>query len=205
MILSFPHKKHINVIGAPRSETSTLTGQRVITAGSISPSLTVRCTPSEKVFMALHLMSAVWRLTIPSHEKFLLLALADHAKDDGACWPGIPLLASKCSLSHRQVQRILKRLETRGFIKRDFRHGHSTLYRVVVTGISPSAKKGVTLMSLSPVVDVITDGDTHVTQNLKLNRQRTLGNISGKKEELVISPETQEILDRLYGGKWVSQ
>jgi hypothetical protein len=194
MILPFSNKRGIKEFGGSPSETSTRTGQRLIAVGSIAASLTVRCTPTAKVFMSLQLMSAVWRLEIPSHEKFVLLALADHAKDDGACWPGIPLLAKKCSLSERQIQRVLKRLENRGFINRKMRHGRSTHYQVMVTGMSPSAKEGVTLMSPSPVKNVTTDGDAHVTQNRNIEPPRIPPQALALEERGAMATESTEEL-----------
>jgi hypothetical protein len=62
-------------------------------------------------------MGAVFALDIASSEKLVLLAMADHARDDGTgCYPSIELLARKTSLSRRGVQKIMRRLESRGLI-----------------------------------------------------------------------------------------
>ncbi len=134
MILKFPRKKRIMESGDALSRNKyTQKGQRVITVGSLAQSLTSGSTHSASMEMSILLTNAVWHLEIPSHEKIVMLALADHAKDDGACWPGVPLIAKKCSLSVRQIQRILKSLETKGFLKRDFRWARSTKYQLMVT------------------------------------------------------------------------
>jgi hypothetical protein len=62
-------------------------------------------------------MSAVFDLDVPSSEKLVLLAMADHARDDGTgCYPSIELLARKTSRSRRGVQKIMRRLEDAGLI-----------------------------------------------------------------------------------------
>jgi len=45
-----------------------------------------------------------------SGDLLVLLALADHADDQGKAWPGIPLLARKARLSQRHTRRCLNRL-----------------------------------------------------------------------------------------------
>jgi hypothetical protein len=59
-------------------------------------------------------MSRVFELEIPAMEKFVLLAMADHARDDGTgCYPSVTRLARKTSLSERGVQKVIRRLESR--------------------------------------------------------------------------------------------
>jgi hypothetical protein len=136
------------------------------------PNLTGRTYAKLWSYMSIAITAAVWQLEIPSSEKLVLLALADHAKDDGFCWPGIPGLAKKCSLSERQVQRYIKSLEKKGFLKLTYRHAKSTYFKVVVTSTSPS-KSRVTPATPHSDTSVTTDGDTHVTQNRKLNRKES--------------------------------
>lgn len=49
----------------------------------------------------------------------LLLAIADHANDDGVCYPKVETLAKKARLSVRQTQRLLAQLEQAGYMIRD--------------------------------------------------------------------------------------
>jgi hypothetical protein len=59
-------------------------------------------------------MSRVFELEIPAMEKFVLLAMADHARDDGTgCYPSLGRLARKTSLSERGVRKVIRRLESR--------------------------------------------------------------------------------------------
>jgi hypothetical protein len=63
-------------------------------------------------------MAAVFELEIPATEKLVLLAMADHARDDGTgCYPSVETLARKTSQSRRGVQKIIRRLEARALLK----------------------------------------------------------------------------------------
>ena len=57
------------------------------------------------------------RQDLPPTPKLVLVALGESADDQGVCWPSVPTLARRCSLSVRTVQRILQDLEARGLIR----------------------------------------------------------------------------------------
>lgn len=87
--------------------------------------------------MSIALMSAVWRLDLPTTEKMVLLALADAANDDGVTWmalesqEGVKLdLIKKTSLSRRAVQGALKRLVESGYLSRVDRPGKGVIWTV---------------------------------------------------------------------------
>lgn len=75
-------------------------------------------------------MSSAWLLDLPSNQKFVLLALADSANDNGVCWPSISTIATKCGMSERSVQAHISALEKMGILTRDERSGRSTIYRI---------------------------------------------------------------------------
>jgi hypothetical protein len=58
--------------------------------------------------MSVRAMSWAFAQKLRAGEKLVLLALADRANEDGVCWPAIPSLAAKCSMSDRTVTRIIK-------------------------------------------------------------------------------------------------
>lgn len=58
---------------------------------------------------------------LPEGQKLVLLALADHADDEGTCWPGAKRMAEKCGVTRRTVQRRIAALETRGLLQREHR------------------------------------------------------------------------------------
>lgn len=69
--------------------------------------------------MSATLIGATLYLPIPAGPKLLLVALSDHANDDGlSCYPGNTLLAKKTTVTVRQVQRNLEALEADEWIRR---------------------------------------------------------------------------------------
>ncbi|MDK4545161.1 helix-turn-helix domain-containing protein [Kingella kingae] len=84
--------------------------------------------------MSIKLMSKAWDLAIPQGQKFVLIALCDHANDDGVCYPSQNKLAEKCSMSDRAVLNHIKWLEQQGFISKERRQSsqrrYSDLYQI---------------------------------------------------------------------------
>lgn len=78
--------------------------------------------------MSIVLVTAAFRTTLPTTPKFVLVALCDIANDQGECFPSVPLLMERCSLTDRGVQMALAKLVESGFVRREFRKGRSTLY-----------------------------------------------------------------------------
>lgn len=69
--------------------------------------------------MSVKIMSQIWELDIDHSEMIVLLAMADHADDDGQnCYPSNSYLAWKTGYSDRQVRRVLRTLESIGIITR---------------------------------------------------------------------------------------
>lgn len=58
-----------------------------------------------------------WAQEISATEVLVLIALADHADDDGLCWPGQKGLAQKTKLTRQAINGILKRLKEAGIIE----------------------------------------------------------------------------------------
>lgn len=81
------------------------------------------------------MMTEVWKSS-PSKgsELLLLLALADHAHDDGSnAFPSIATLAQKTRMSSRSVSRLISRLVSRGELRAERRPGRSNRMTLVVT------------------------------------------------------------------------
>lgn len=67
--------------------------------------------------MSVKLMAAVWeRGPQDQRDLLMLLAIADHANDDGVCWPSVQLLANKSRCSRSTAYRTMKRLYEAGFL-----------------------------------------------------------------------------------------
>ncbi len=67
--------------------------------------------------MSIRVMSYVWDIPeFKGSDKLVMLCLADHADDDGLCWPSIDTIARKSGVSPTTVKATLKKLEAGGWI-----------------------------------------------------------------------------------------
>src|SRR5581483_2309095 len=84
--------------------------------------------------MSARISGLVWELQLPREEKYVLLCLADHAKNDGSdVYPSIGLIAWKTNYSERRVQQIMRSLEGRGLLvrqKEQFGRSRTIIYRI---------------------------------------------------------------------------
>lgn len=104
--------------------------------------------------MSIGVMSWVWKDSkATGTDKFVLLAIADNAWDDGSnAWPSVGTISRKTGLSTRTVQRCIQNLHDLGELKTMDRPGHSNLYRVVMGGSTKTEKPKTTPKSTSLVV-----------------------------------------------------
>ncbi|OZA17972.1 MAG: hypothetical protein B7Y02_02025 [Rhodobacterales bacterium 17-64-5] len=59
----------------------------------------------------------VWaREDLGTYERIVLLCLADHADDQGRCFPSIARICTRCGMKERGVQGVLQRLVQRGLV-----------------------------------------------------------------------------------------
>lgn len=105
--------------------------------------------------MSIKHMTDVWenRKHLSGSRLLLMLAIADHANDEGVCWPSIPTLAARIRASERQTMRLIKDLAECGdieILQRGDGRGHSNVYQIKGdiqgqkgdTGVTVSKKKG---------------------------------------------------------------
>lgn len=133
--------------------------------------------------MSAKVYAAVWK-----HSKhkggalLLLLALADHADDEGVCWPGVKRLASMCKVTERQIGRLLVELRESGELAIEFNRGERLCNRYRITvGLSSLPTDAPTtqpltqaspltpttpLASMSPLTPTSQTPDAHVRQPL---------------------------------------
>lgn len=117
--------------------------------------------------MSIKLMTAVWdREDLSSTQKLVLLSLADWANDDGLCWPSINRLAIKTSMAGRSVQRIIRDLESMGFIKRDEVLGKGNKYWVLIplTECHPCPSVTPPLTESHPTPDTVSPNTSNTHQ-----------------------------------------
>lgn len=70
--------------------------------------------------MSIKIMYHVWEAGPDKQaDRFVLLAIADYANDDGKCWPSIAGICRKTCMSERGVQTIIRRLEADGWLSID--------------------------------------------------------------------------------------
>jgi DNA-binding MarR family transcriptional regulator len=93
--------------------------------------------------MSIKIMSRVWsESSAEGSSLLLLLAIADHADDNGFAFPGIDTLAEKIRMTAQSVRNLTKKLEDIGELVKISRtdKGRSNLY-IVTTGISDNELK----------------------------------------------------------------
>jgi DnaD/phage-associated family protein len=65
--------------------------------------------------MSVKIMSKVWEESRQTGTALLmLLAIADHANDDGVCWPSVARLAQRARVQERQAKNLISQLEAAG-------------------------------------------------------------------------------------------
>lgn len=123
--------------------------------------------------MSIRLMARVWDDTrFRGTELLVLLCLADHANDNGICWPSVATIARRARCSKRQAFRHLKALEDEGWIDRSMKRPVKgkkwvNLYHVKIpvgTDKSPNPFDDIDDMGFyTDVMDVTGGGDTDDT------------------------------------------
>ena len=117
--------------------------------------------------MSIKLMTAVWdREDLSSTQKLVLLSLADWANDEGLCWPSIERLAIKTSMAGRSVQRIIRDLESMGFVKRDEVLGKGNRYWISIplTQCHPCPSVTPPLTESHPTPDTVSPNTSKIHQ-----------------------------------------
>jgi hypothetical protein len=80
--------------------------------------------------MSVRVMAIVWELDLPPMEKLVLLAFADHADDEGHCWPAVARIMRKSGQGERTVRRCIQSLIGKGHLTQDQRSGTSARYTI---------------------------------------------------------------------------
>ena len=66
--------------------------------------------------MSVEIMSQCWKLDLPQNKKLVLLAIADHANDEGIAWPSQGRIAWKTGYKRRNIKYILDSLVEDGYL-----------------------------------------------------------------------------------------
>ena len=127
--------------------------------------------------MSVKQMGLVWELNLPPNQKIVLLALADHADDDGGnVYPSIKRTAWKTGYNERQVQRILSELRESGLIEQvanaEGGRGKTTRYQLYLekgdklSPFTPDSQSKGDKSSAQRVTSETVKGDAHVTRTI---------------------------------------
>jgi DNA-binding MarR family transcriptional regulator len=83
--------------------------------------------------MSIRLMAKIFDGELPPTKRLIMLSLADHANDEGLCYPSISRLCQRTGLKERAVQKNIKELIAEGYIHRDMNKGKSGSNLYVLT------------------------------------------------------------------------
>ncbi|MBL4929349.1 helix-turn-helix domain-containing protein [Fuscibacter oryzae] len=88
--------------------------------------------------MSIKIMTAIWdRTDLDTHEKMVLLSLADHADDEGVCFPSIARLCDRTGMKERGVQNVLRRMKEAGIITVELNAGRRGANRYTIHAAHP--------------------------------------------------------------------
>lgn len=82
--------------------------------------------------MSIAALNWAFRLRVQGAAKVVLIALADHANDDGEAWPAVSRLEQWTGLKDRGIRLALKHLEASGVINRSGKNGTTVIYKMEV-------------------------------------------------------------------------
>ncbi len=110
--------------------------------------------------MSLTMSRIVWENSQSiGSQKLIMLCLADHADDNGRCWPSISRISRLTRVSKRQVSRSLKSLVGKGELayKPGDGRGHSSEYVILLKGDMVSTNGGIVKDDICDTKDDICD------------------------------------------------
>lgn len=85
--------------------------------------------------MSVKVMSLVWDKSRHTGTALvMLLAIADHANDDGVCWPAVETIARKARVKKRQATNLIAQLEASGelIVRRGLGRNNTSIYIVAI-------------------------------------------------------------------------
>lgn len=159
------------------------------------------------------LVGEVYEKEVDGMAQRVLLAMADHAQDDGSqCFPSMPRLAWKLGVSTRTIIRTVKDLEETGVLEVERANGRSNEYRIRLdaipdkepfNGIHGRPKTSDTAMSpvttgkpvtsdAKPVTPMspVTDGKPVTFEKKTSDISGKTSDIFDKTSDIAVSPET---------------
>ena len=134
--------------------------------------------------MSALLMGLVWGIELPAHEQSVMLALADHGRDDGTkIFPSIELLCWKLDKQPRQIQYVLRALERKNLIipvaYATGGRGHPTEYEMHLENGTPKKPlaRANRVQSDAPIDEDKGCSPASNTQNAPIDAQRVQSSV----------------------------
>jgi Helix-turn-helix domain len=150
-------------------------------------------------------MSWAWDQEVGGNDKLVLLRLADHANDDGVCWPSQDTMHVKCGIGGRTVRACLAKLEAYGLISRTprWRDGRRTtdlikLLLVADPAGSQEADSATSKAAIPAGSKPAKSAGSQAANNDRNNRQNLPGN---PKEEPPTTEPLEQATSSLTQGK----
>jgi hypothetical protein len=153
--------------------------------------------------MSIKVATEVWRGSRhKSGNLLVLLALADHADDQGKAWPGVSSLARKARLSERHTRRCLSELLVSGELEilPEPAPSGGKWYQIQLEHLTPdilsietSASKDVTPVSATTDIADRATGNTYIVQEPPIEPSEEPSN---KSSEVLRSQNRVSHLDR---------
>lgn len=83
--------------------------------------------------MSITLMTLSWDARgLTQGEAFVLTSLCDQANDAGVCWPSVETIARRCRMTERGVQKCIRELERKNYLRCEGRKGTTSHYIINV-------------------------------------------------------------------------
>ena len=130
--------------------------------------------------MSIKCLAWAWGKQLPPLPKLVLLAIADHADDNGYAWPGVSGVAQKCGVSKRTVQRYVNTLVQRAIISVETRQrpdgsNTSNAYQLNIHDSHPPVSdRHPPMTQVSPPHDTPVTPLTVIEPSMKLTTTTTL-------------------------------
>ncbi len=115
--------------------------------------------------MSIKAMNWAWQIDLIANKKLTLLCLADHADNDGVCWPGISAVVEKTGLSRRTVINFLHEFEAGGLLRQQHRKGTNGRQLSSVIELNLKAER----MQIGAVVEADCGGSHDVGKDVGRN------------------------------------
>jgi hypothetical protein len=153
--------------------------------------------------VSIKIMTIVWdRTDLNQSQTLVALALADHADDEGVCWPSIDRIAKYARLQRRATQRIVRQLEDLELlgVERATGRGQTSRYqfRLGQKGAPKTPLSEIKGAPKTPFIDPSVSRD-----DTKGCRETTQKGVTATTPESPITTIEPSGLDRVAWQRWV--